>query len=437
MSHSLLVTTKGERTINIRSDAASRLNKNVRLLGVAAAVRLLGAAMVYPFLSLYFKNVVGLGYAEIGALLVLVAVLPLAVSPFGGLITDRAGRRRVFLAGLTGEAASVFLMAVSMRFELVAGVLLGGTMAGVAGSLAQPAIQAYVADMTDVKERTMGYTWVRIGFNVGFTVGVAVGGVLIGFVGFPDTALVTTAILVGGIIFMLVMLDPSPYDLARSKGSFLAEAAHPAARPGSFRESLRILAADRTFLILCFASLASGLIYGNWGTTFILFTNTVLLVPTGILGIALALNGVIVVFAQMPMTKMMTGRKHTYSAVLAVVLMGASFLALGGISLVTGAALVAVFTFVVLLTLGENMGAIPSMTLASNVAPATEIGNYNGVFGMFNGIGSSISPLLGGIVLATVANPLGVWALLAIPCIPAILLFQWAGRRIPIAANTV
>ncbi|MDG7033694.1 MAG: MFS transporter [Nitrososphaerota archaeon] len=413
------------------------MNKNVRLLGVASAVRLLGAAMVYPFLSLYLKNVAGLGYAEIGALLVLVAVLPLAVTPFGGLITDRAGRRRVFIAGLTGEAASVFLIAVSMRFELVAGILFGGAMAGVAGSIAQPAIQAYVADLTDVKDRTMAYTWVRIGFNVGFTLGVAAGGVLIGFIGYPETALVTTGILVGGVVFILIMLDPSPYDAARSRGASLAEAPRPASRPGSFRASLRILAADRTFLVLYFASVFSGLIYGNWGTTFVLYSNTILFVPTGILGLALALNGVIVIFGQMPTTKLMTGRKHTYSAVLAVVLMGASFVALGGISLVAGGALVAVFTFVVLLTIGENLGAIPSMTLASNVAPATEIGNYNGVFGMFNGIGGSISPLLGGLVLAYVASPLAEWLILAIPCVPAILLFQWVGRRIPLAANTV
>ena len=260
---------------------------------------------------------------------------------------------------------------------------------------------------------------------------------LIGFIGYPETALVTTGILVGGVVFILIMLDPSPYDAARSRGASLAEAPRPASRPGSFRASLRILAADRTFLVLCFASVFSGLIYGNWGTTFVLYSNTILFVPTGILGLALALNGVIVIFGQMPTTKLMTGRKHTYSAVLAVVLMGASFVALGGISLVAGGALVAVFTFVVLLTIGENLGAIPSMTLASNVAPATEIGNYNGVFGMFNGIGGSISPLLGGLVLAYVASPLAEWLILAIPCVPAILLFQWVGRRIPLAANTV
>lgn len=416
------------------------VNKNIRLLGIASGVRLLGFAMIYPFISLYLKKVAGFGYAEVGALIVLVSILPLALSPFGGLVTDRAGRRRVFVSGLGGEAASILLVALSMEAGWVPGVLLGATLAGVAGSMAQPAIQAYVADMTGVAERAMAYTWVRIGFNAGFTLGVAVGGVLVGFLGYPDTALVTTAILTAGVLILFVMVDPSPYDVALSRGTRLVAAvarSEAAAEVGSVAQSFRTLARDRTFLMLCLATLFSGLVYGHWSTTFILYTNTVLLVPTAILGLFLALNGVIVIFGQVPTTKLMTGRTHTYSAVLATVLMGAAFLALGGVSLFSGLALVAVLSFVVLLTIGENLGAIPSMTLPSNVAPETEIGNYNGVFGLFNGIGNSISPLFGGVVLASVADPLLVWAILAVPCIPAVLLYRWAGGRIPRAQNTV
>ena len=118
------------------------MDRNVRLLGLGAGVRLFGAAMVYPYLSLYLKNVAGVGYAEIGALILLVSIVPLGITPFGGLIADRAGRRKVFLLALAGEAGSVFLIAVSMTQNSIAGVLLGGALAGVAGSAAQPANSA-------------------------------------------------------------------------------------------------------------------------------------------------------------------------------------------------------------------------------------------------------------------------------------------------------
>ncbi len=412
------------------------MDKNVRLLGLGAGVRLFGASMVYPFLSLYFKNVTQIGYFEIGALILLVSVFPIAVSPFGGMIADRVGRRRVFLASLGGEAASVLLIAVSMAYNDIAGVLAGGALAGVCGSIAGPAISAYVADLApNLSERTLAYTWVRIGFNAGFTVGVALGGSLIGFLGFPETGLFATGILVAATLFLLVTLDPSPYDVARAHGEVAV--ATSAARPGSILDSFRVLGKDRTFLVLCLGGLFTSLVYGHWSTTFPLFSNTVLLVPYGILGVALALNGAIVVFGQNPMTRMMKGRLHTYSAIVAIALMGVSFLALGGISLASGGAITAVFVFVVLLTIGENFGAIPSMTLPSNVAPAAEIGSYNGVFNLLGGIGGSVSPLIGGFVLATVTNPLLVWVILALPCIPAALLFRWVGTRIPAAANTV
>lgn len=392
--------------------------------------------MITPYISLYLRNVLGISYAEIGALILLVSVLPLSVVPFGGMVADRVGRRRVFLLSLGGEGASMLLVAISMARNSIYGVFLGGGLAGVAGSIAGPAISAYVADMTPLlSERTLAYTWVRIGFNGGFTVGSLLGGVLIGFLGFPNTGLLAAGILATSTIFLFATLEPSPYDIARTKGQ--AATVTASSRPGSLRESFRALGRDRTFLVLCIAGLFTSMAYGHWNSTFLLFSNTILLVPYGILGAALALNGVIVVFGQTPTTKLMRGQRHTFSAILAVLLMALAFVALGGISLVSGAAIVAVFTFIVVLTIGENLGAIPSMTLPSNVAPATEIGSYNGVYGLFSGIGGSLSPLIGGIVLSTFSNYLAVWLILAIPCIPAILLFRWLGRRLPAAANTV
>jgi predicted MFS family arabinose efflux permease len=89
-----------------------------------------GAAMVYPYISLYLYNVLKIGYAEIGVLLLLVSIIPLAISPLGGLVADRAGRRRVFLLSLGGEAASVLLMGISMLTRSLPGVFTGGSSPG-------------------------------------------------------------------------------------------------------------------------------------------------------------------------------------------------------------------------------------------------------------------------------------------------------------------
>ena len=414
------------------------MNRNIRLLGFGAGVRLFGAAMIYPYISLFLKNVLNIGYAEIGVLLLLISIAPLLVSPFGGLIADRAGRRRVFLSSLGGEAGAVLLVGLSMHAGLLSGVLLGGILAGLAGSVAGPAVSAYVADFAVGSDRSKAFMWLRIGFNAGFTVGVALGGVLIGFLGFAGTGMASGAILVVSTMLLFLLLDPSPYDLARASKRLAPEQAELQQQgPSSIRDSIRILAGDKYFLVFCLASLLSGLAYGQWGTTFPLFVNTILNIPYWILGIALALNGAIVIFGQTITTNWMTGRRHTTAAIAGTALFGVSFICLGTLSLFGTGVLIAVFTFVVILTIGENLGAIPSMTLPSNLAPKSELGSYNGVFNTLGGVGGSLAPTLGGLVLATTVNPLLVWAILAVPCLPAIALYRWLGGRISPEANRI
>lgn len=414
------------------------MNRNLRLLGFGAGVRLFGAAMIYPYISLFLKNILGIGYAEIGILLLLISIIPLLVSPFGGLTADRAGRRRVFLLSLGGEAGAVLLVGFSMRAGWLPGVILGGILAGVAGAVAGPAVSAYVADFAVGSDRTQAYMWLRIGSNAGFTVGVLLGGVLIGLLGFSWTGIGSGAILVVSTTLLLLLLEPSPYDLARQGRARAPGEPEPQHQgPGSVRKSVGVLARDRTFLVFCLASMLTALAYGQWGTTFVLFANTILDIPTWILGIALALNGAIVIFGQTITTNWMTGRKHTTSAIAGTALYGASFIALGVLSLYMAWAVVAVFVFVFILTIGENLGAIISMTLPSNLAPESEVGAYNGAFSTLSGVGGSLSPTFGGLVLASTVNPLLVWTILAVPCVPAILLYRWLGRRISSDANRI
>lgn len=412
------------------------MNKNIRLLGFGAGVRLFGAAMVYPYISLYLFNVLSIGYEEIGILLLLISIIPLAVSPFGGLIADRAGRRRIFLVSLGGEACSILLVGESMLVSWLPGVFLGGIAAGVCGSIAGPAVSAYVADFAVGSDRSRAFTWLRIGFNGGFTVGVALGSVLIGILGYANTGIVSSGILAAGVLFLYLLLDPSPYDLARQGLDPEPERVQRPG-PGSVRESVKILAKDRKFLVLCLASTLSGFVYGHWGTTFPLFVNTVLKVPLWTLGLALALNGAIVIFGQTLTTKMMIGRRHTTAAVLGTGLFAISFIVLGGVSLFAPLYLVAVFGFVVILTIGENLGSIPSMTLPSNMAPSSELGSYNGAYSMLSGLGGNFSPALGGLILASIPNTLLIWAILALPAIPAVLLYRWLGNRVSAEANKI
>ena len=97
----------------------------------------------------------------------------------------------------------------------------------------------------------------------------------------------------------------------------------------------------------------------------------------------------------------------------------------------------AVMAAIVVLTVGENFAAIPQMTMPSNLAPPTEIGSYNGAFGLFTGAGYVFAPALGGAALSATSNTLLAWGLMMIPAIPAFVLFAKLGKRIPTETNTV
>lgn len=412
------------------------MDQNVRWLGFGAVVRATGVSLVLPFLVLYLRNVLDIGYVEIGVLVALTGVVPLLLVPFAGLLTDRVGRRRVFLSALVAEAGSILALAGVMQSRSLLGVLGFATAVQVVGTVAGPAISAYVADYAEGSERTLGYTWVRIGWNVGFTLGVFAGGALIGLVGFVEVALLAGGVLLGSTGFLAVFLDASPYDLARARRPFRGAVASDPVRSRSIRESLSILSRDRPFLGLCAAVAVAQLTVGQWGTIFPLYVNTVLGIPYAILGAGLALNGLVVVFGQAPMTRASLGHRHSSLLLLSLVTYSAGFLLLGVVGQFSLLVVPSFFLVVFVLTVGENLGAIPATTLPSNLAPATEVGAYNGVFFAIVGLGQVLAPALGGAVLALSASPLVVWAFLVAPAVPAgAMLALYVAPRLPAKPN--
>jgi MFS family permease len=415
------------------------VNRNLRLLGIGVAIRMLGNALYNPFLALFLVNVLHVGYVEVGLIIAGVGVVLLPFNFLGGLLTDRLGRLRLILIGLAGEAAATAALAYAFSLQSLDGAIAAATVGGIVTTTTGPAAAAYIADFAERSERTRGFTFYRIGFNAGYSAGVTLGGLLISFVGFAGAVGVAAAIIALGGTFLAFTLAPSPRDLALRGAEGASPTTHAPAsssKSPSLRESFRLLARDRVALELLLAFALASMVIGQWSVIFPLYVHNVLGVSYALLGVGLALNGLVVVFGQTLTTESVIGRRHTTIAISGILLYAVAFVGLGASGWLGIVPTVVFFAAVITLTVGENLITIPAATLPSNLAPKTEMGAYNGAFGMVGGAGFILSILLGGAVLGAVSNPLLIWVLLLIPAVPALVLFRHAATRLSPVQDT-
>jgi MFS family permease len=140
------------------------------VLLTTAFVDMLGFAMVFPLLPLYALR---LDAAEwvIGWMIASFSIAQLASSPLWGRTSDRFGRRFAILAGLgmSAIAFAIFGFAVSIGMLFLSRIVqgLGGGTTGV--------LQAYVADVTEPKDRAKALGWVSAATGAGVMIGPAIG----------------------------------------------------------------------------------------------------------------------------------------------------------------------------------------------------------------------------------------------------------------------
>jgi MFS family permease len=409
------------------------MDRNIKLLAGGVAIRTFGSAMYNPFLALFLYSVMQINYIEIGIIFVLIGLVQMPFGLFGGLWSDRVGRRRLIITSLATEAVLVAGLAYAFdvrSLALAIGLaLIGGSVLNATGA----AFSAYIADYSEGSGRTRAFTWYRITFNAGFAGGVAAGGVLVELVGFTKSLLVAAAFIGVATIFVLTQLRPSPYDQELARRAAVSPGITSAETPArSLRASLGILSRDRLSLLIATGMALVFLVEGQWSVIFPLFVHNKLGIPYALLGIGLALNGVIVVVGQAPTTEGLLGRRHTAIAILGAVLYAAGFLLLGVAALWVLVPSLLFFVVVVILTFGENVSAIPQTTLPSNLAPEGEVGSYNGAFNTFYSAAGISAVFFGGAILTYVSNPLLEWVLLCLPVIPAAVLLRYAGTRLAI-----
>ncbi len=208
-------------------DAALKRRRMAFMVLLTGTVCLgMGQTIVFAALPPVAREL-GLSEMQTGAIFSISAILWVIASPYWGRLSDRVGRRRIILTGLTGFVVSLLLFAGAIRAGLTGWatpLIVYGTMIatrcvyGLIGAAAPAASQAYIADRTSAAERTSALAGFTAAFGFGqmlgpgFASAVAIFGLLA-----PFYAMAVVGALVAAFVFLKLPEKSRPIARTRKK----------------------------------------------------------------------------------------------------------------------------------------------------------------------------------------------------------------------------
>jgi MFS family permease len=352
----------------------------------------LGGALLFPFFTLYITRKFGVGMTTVGIIFGMFAISSVVGSMFGGALTDRLGRKGVFLFGLITSALSSLAMGSVNQIQLF---MVVAVFVGLLADSAGPARQAMVADLLPEEQRAQGFGILRVVINLAVTIGPMIGGLLAAqsymllFICDAVTSLITA-----GVVYVAIQ-ETRPV----SAGDESSQEESMAQTFGGYLQALR----DAAFGWFLIGSLLMALVYMQMNTTLAVYLRDSHGISEQGFGYILSLNAAMVVLFQFPITRWITKYRPLMVMAAGMVLYAAGFAMYGFVS-----AYILFLGAMAVITVGEMVTAPVGQAIVSRLAPEDMRGRYMAVYGFSWVLPSAVGPLLAGLVMDN-ADPRWVW----------------------------
>src|SRR5699024_4973194 len=116
--------------------------------------------------------------SDLGILVAVFALAQMIISPFGGTLADKLGKKLIICIGLFLFAISEFLFAVSHTFELL---IISRVLGGFSAGMVMPGVTGMIADISPSSDKAKNFGYMSAIINSGFILGPGIGGFLAEF----------------------------------------------------------------------------------------------------------------------------------------------------------------------------------------------------------------------------------------------------------------
>ncbi|MCX4846343.1 MFS transporter [Streptomyces sp. NBC_00893] len=361
-------------------ESVSGLPRQFWWLWTSTLVNRLGG-FVATFMALYLT--LDRGYsASYAGLVVALHGLGGVVSSLGaGVMTDRLGRRPTMLIAQTSTAVSVAVLGFMVHPVAIATVAF---FVGMASNASRPAVQAMMADIVRPEDRVRAFSLNYWAINLGFAVSSAGAGFIAEYsylAGFLGEAAMTLFCAV--VVFMKV--PESRPDKPAVSGRAVDDGADEVRLSTVLRDGRFMSVVGLSFVIaLIFQQGYVGLPVAMGADGF----------SSSDFGTAVAVNGVLIVVLQIPVTRFIQHRDPRRLLIVSSLLAGYGF----GLTAFAGSVAVYALTICVW-TVAEIVNAPIQSSLVVRLSPARGRGRYQGMYTMSWSAAALVAPLMSGLVI--------------------------------------
>ncbi|MFF0224838.1 MDR family MFS transporter [Streptomyces sp. NPDC004629] len=328
----------------------------------------------------------------------------------GGVMADRLGRRPTLLIAQSATAASVALLGFMRDPVAIAAVAF---LVGMASNASRPAVQAMMADIVRPEDRVRAFSLNYWAINLGFAVS-SMGAGFIAEVSYLAGFLIEAAMTAVCAVVVFVKLPESrPVRVGEQGGQGPKD-----------EVSLRTVLRDGRFMAVVGLSFLVAVVFQQGAVGLPVAMGSAGFSPADY-GMAIAVNGVLIVALQIPVTRFIEHRDPRRLLVISSLIAGYGF----GLTAFAGSVGVYALT-VCVWTLAEIVNAPTQTGLVVRLSPVHGRGRYQGMYTLSWSVAALVAPLMSGLVIDRFGAE-WLWGMCALVGTAAALGYGLLMRRLP------